>query len=480
VVDITIVGLGPGRLEQLTLEAWQVLQEASVVYLRTSHHPMVDDLDGMTLRSFDELYESLDSFSDVYEAIVQRVIELAQQPGGIVYGVPGHPLVGESTVALLVERAEEKGLSLRIVDGVSFIEPILTALELDPFDGLQISDATLLAQRHHPNLDPDVGALIVQVYNRQVAGDLKMTLMSQYPDEHPLRVVIRAGMADQIVRDIKLFELDRQQDLDHLTSIYAPPLARLGSISTYQDVMARLRAPDGCPWDREQTHLSLRGSLLEETYEVLEALDAEDTDGLKEELGDLLLQILFHAQIAVEDGDFHLADTIAHSVEKLMRRHPHVFADEQINDADGVLRSWEEIKRAERGEETFVSMLSGLNKALPALAQAREMQSRVARVGFDWPNVEPVLTKVKEEIDEFVSSGGQQAQTHELGDMLFSLVNVARWYEIDPESALREANARFAQRFAFIETQAASMSRSLEEMTLEEMDRLWDEAKAVG
>ncbi|MBC7317349.1 MAG: MazG family protein, partial [Chloroflexi bacterium] len=182
----------------------------------------------------------------------------------------------------------------------------MAALGIDPFDGLQICDATILAQRHHPNLDPDVAALVVQLYHRHLAADVKITLMNLYPDDHPLRLVRGAGTPEQAIIELPLYELDRRDDLDHLTSVYIPPLGWPGSLATYQDVVARLRAPGGCPWDRQQTHQSLRPHLLEEAYEVLAALDADDPDLLREELGDLLLQVFLHAQIATEGGDFKL------------------------------------------------------------------------------------------------------------------------------------------------------------------------------
>jgi len=474
---ITIVGLGPGRLEQLTLEAWRLLQATPEVYLRTSRHPLVAELPTATVHSFDGLYDAHAAFEAVYEAIAQRVLALGQRDEGVVYAVPGHPLVGETTVLRIRTLAEEAGVPVRIVDGLSFCEPVLTALNVDPFDGLQICDAMVLAQRLHPPLDPDVAVLIGQVFSRELASELKMTLMHLYPDDHPVRLVQSAGTAQALVVDCPLYALDRRDDLDHLTSAYLPALAKAGSLSTYQEIMAKLRAPDGCPWDREQTHASLRSSLLEETYETLEALDEDDMDELKEELGDLLLQVLFHAQIATEDGDFRLIDSVGYAVEKMVRRHPHVFSDQTVQDSQEVLLNWEQIKRQERGEETFKSMLAGINKALPALSQAHEVQKRVARVGFDWPDVAPVLDKVREEIDEFLDADQPQHRARELGDVLFSLVNLARWYAIEPESALREATLRFSRRFEVIEREAADNGQPIEEMTLEQMDAIWERAK---
>ena len=258
------------------------------------------------------------------------------------------------------------------------------------------------------------------------------------------------------MRELPLYDLDRQSDVDHLTSSISA-LDKPGSVARFQDVVAHLRAPDGCPWDREQTHQTLRTHLLEETYEVLDALDADDMAKLREELGDLLLQILLHAQIAVEDGDFKLIDTVQDVIAKLVRRHPHVFAGETVQDSAEVLRHWEQIKRQERGER-FASLLSGVSRALPSLSQALEMQRRAARVGFDWDSIEPVEAKVAEELDEFRQAPDPERRSAEFGDLLFSLVNLARWHAIDPESALREANGRFARRFESIERHAAGQS----------------------
>jgi tetrapyrrole methylase family protein/MazG family protein len=478
IAQITIVGLGPGDPEQITLKAWKAIEGASEVRLRTKHHPSVDSLpEAVLYHSFDDVYENHDSYTEVYEEIATRVVDLGERPQGVVYAVPGHPLMGETAVPRILELARERGLSTRVIAGVSFLEPVTTALGIDPFDGLQVCDAMLLGQRHHPDLCPDVGALIVQVCDRYVASRAKITLMNLYHEDHPIHLVRHAGTERQQVRELPLYELDRQEDLDHLTTAYIPPLSLPGSVSGFQNVVARLRAPGGCPWDRKQTHQTLRSELLEETYEVLAALDAEDMEGLKEELGDLMLQILFHAQIATEDGDFKLIDSNQHIIEKLVRRHPHVFGEEQVEDAEEVLQNWERIKREERGEEAFSSMLSGINKALPALSQAMEIQRRVARVGFDWSSAEPVSDKVREELEEFRQASDAAECLAEMGDLLFSLVNVARWHEIDPESALRQANQRFMERFAGLERQAQAQDLSLEEMTLQEMDALWEQAK---
>jgi len=474
---IVIVGLGPGNPDQITIEAWRVIENASEVYLRTKQHPSVTSLPpSTTYRSFDHLYETLGTFAEVYEEIARSIVALGQRSQGVVYAVPGDPLMGESSVSRILQLTRAGGLPTRIVAGVSFLEPACAALGIDPLDGLQICDAMTLAHRHHPNLNPDVAALVVQMYSRQLASEVKITLMNLYHDDHPIRIVRCAGGDQQRVCDLPLYALDREEWFDHLTSAYIPPLDRPGSMASYQDLVARLRAPDGCPWDRQQTHQTLRAHLLEETYEVLAALDADDMESLKEELGDLLLQILLHAQIATEDGDFRLIDTVQHVIEKLVRRHPHVFGGANTDSPVEVLRNWERIKRRERGGGP-ISMLSGIPVALPSLSRAQEMQRRVARVGFDWPSARPVTDKVIEEMKEFRAAPEAKARASELGDLLFSLVNLARWYDIDAESALRETNQRFSRRFAAIERRAQEAGTPLEDMTPEAMDALWEEVK---
>jgi tetrapyrrole methylase family protein/MazG family protein len=473
---IIIVGLGPGDPNQLTLEAQQVLQEAREVYLRTCHHPTVASLPpNLSLRFFDHLYEEEETFDEVYDEIARQVLELGQRPGGVVYAVPGHPLIGEASVQRILALAKQQGVGVRVVEGLSFIEAVLTCLGLDALAGLQIVDATELAALHHPCLNPDLPALIAQLYDRQLASDVKLTLMDLYPDEHPVTLVHEAGTAQAQILTMPLYELDRQPDVDHLTSLYVPPLPRPSSLETFQDTIARLRAPGGCPWDREQTHQSLRPHLLEESYEALAALDADDTDALREELGDLLLQIVLHAQIAVEAGEFSLAQVIEGVDAKIKHRHPHVFGDVVVADVGEVLHVWEEIKREEKGEH---SLLGGMSRALPALARAQAIQRRVARVGFDWPDAEGVMAKVAEEMAELGEAQGDEEQEEELGDVLFSVVNLARWLNLDAESALRGACERFIQRFSGMEQLCRERGLNLSELSLAEQDALWEEVKS--
>lgn len=480
-MTITIIGLGPGSPRHLTREAWEVLSTAHELWLRTARHPTVPYLpDHLTLHSFDDLYESAEDFAEVYRTIAGRVLELGHLPGGVLYGVPGHPLVGEATVQRILAGAREAGLAVRIVDGVSFVDAALTALGLDGLDpGLQIYDGIEIAARHHPPLNPDLPALIGQVYSRRLAGNLKLTLMNQYPDEHTVALIFAAGTDDQRVVRLPLYELDHHET-DHLTTLYVPPLPPVSSFEGFQETIAHLRAPDGCPWDRQQTHESLRQNLLEEAYEVTAAIDAGDMEDLRKELGDLLLQIVLHAQIATEEGDFRMADVIAAIDRKLKRRHPHVWGGLAVCDTQELLARWEHLKQMERNEKegTTGHMLDGIPPALPALLQAHTYGERVARIGFDWSGAEEVAHKVREELVEVESARTPEEVEAELGDMLFAIANWARHLGVEPETALRKANARFARRFRAMEDLAHQRGLDMGKMSLAELDRLWEEVKS--
>jgi MazG family protein len=260
----------------------------------------------------------------------------------------------------------------------------------------------------------------------------------------------------------------------------SPPDTQLPGIDQLLDIIAKLRGPGGCPWDQEQTHASLRTGLIEEAYEVAAAIDARDDANLREELGDLLLQVVFHAQIGRDEGRFDF-DAVAREVStKLVRRHPHVFGDDQCLDTAAVLRKWDDIKRVEKGS-VAESVLDGLPKGLPALLRAQKVQKKAAKVGFDWDDVAPVFAKVREELAEVEAVLGDPAKIEdEIGDVLFSVVNLARKLKVDAEPALHRATEKFSGRFRAVEALARQRGLVLDGMTLAELDTLWDEVKARG
>lgn len=477
-MGITIVGLGPGDGRFLTREGWQVLVEAGTVYLRTKRHPAVADLpDNVTLVSFDGIYETAVNFEAVYAQIVVELLRLAEI-GPVVYAVPGHPHVGESTVTALETAAQAAGVAVRIVPGLSFIEPMLTAVGYDGLDGLQLFDAIELLAFHYPPLNPDVPLLLGQVYSRLVASDLKIVLTAVYPEEHPVHLIHAAGLAGQSVEQVPLYAIDHSEQISHLTSLYVPALPYKASLSALAETVAVLRSPDGCPWDREQTPQSMRADFLEEVSEVLETLDTADDDGLQEELGDMFYHLVMQTQMASEEEIFRLTDVIAGIEAKLKRRHPHVWGDWEAADTAAVLRNWEKIKQDEKGGQP-ASLLDNVPTALPALARSQKIQHKVAKVGFDWPNIAGVYEKLREELAELQAAATPSARQAELGDILFVLVNLARWLDVDAESALREANIRFARRFRAVEQLAAARQLDLRQLDLAALDILWQEVKTI-
>lgn len=477
-MSITLIGLGPGSIDDLSLRAWKTLEQAEKVYLRTERHPCIPDLpQNATYHSFDDLYETADSFESVYEIITTQLLDEAQSQD-VLYAVPGDPFVGESTTLRILDGAKERGIPIEIIHGVSFIEPMLAQIGIDALDGLQFFDALEIVSMHHPPINPEYPTLLGQVYSREVASHIKLTLMNQYPDEFEVTLIHGAGTKGVQLERIPLYEIDRSEAISHLTSLYIPQLGAYTSFEAFQEIIAHLRAPEGCPWDRKQDHETLRPYLVEETYEVLEAIDNEDWDGLASELGDLLLQIVLHTQIAIEYGEFYMTDVLKAINEKMIRRHPHVWGDTNVNgDSEQVLQNWEAIKQQENAENgsSRKSLLDSVTKTAPALMVAYKYQDKAAKVGFDWPDIRGVHDKVKEELAEIFEAKNEHDRAHEIADLIFVLVNWLRWLGIDdPESLMREQNAKFYRRFRYIEEHAQS---PLEELSLQEMDNLWNEAK---
>ena len=458
---IHIIGLGPGDPELITRKTWSLITGAPEIWVRTRQHPAVNAVAQHTLvHSYDHLYESHEDFAAVYAAIAADVVARGREQD-VIYGVPGDPSVAERTPQLIRQQAEGLGIPVTIHPAVSFLEPTFAALNEDPIRGVQVVDAQTLAETHHPRGTQGMGLLIPQLYSRLLAGDVKLTLMNAYPDAHPVTLISGAGTPHLQLRRIPLYELDRSDELDDMTTLWVPPLSHASTYADLQNIIAHLRAPDGCPWDRKQTHQSLRPYLLEETYEVLDALDAEDPDALKEELGDLLIQVALHVQIATEEGEFKLPDVIQNVVEKLIRRHPHVFGDVSVRDADDVARNWEAIKQEERkqnGEtEKKKTLLDGIPAALPALARAQTYISRLSRLGYPLP--EP-----------------QRLTEEALGWQLLALVEQAEASGLDAEAALRTVTLHLREALITLEQEAASRGvdfLSLDEETKTELWKSW-------
>ncbi|MTI58288.1 nucleoside triphosphate pyrophosphohydrolase [Geosporobacter ferrireducens] len=481
--QLTVLGLGPGSMDYITMTAVERLKSGKKIILRTQKHPVVEELRalGISMESFDSLYEGAADFDQVYDAIVDRLFEMLQKED-VIYAVPGSPFVAENSVQKLIQRADEMKIAIVFVPGVSFIEAVLHVLKKDPIKGLKILDGLQLDCQIP---DPDGDVLITQVYSSAVASDIKLKLMNYYPDETPVVIIRGAGIpGEERIQDCKLYELDRFGWMDYLTSVYIPKIEenteKYYTMNNLIQIMAKLRNKDGCPWDRKQTHESLKQYLIEEAYEVLEAIEKEDSDLMVEELGDLLLQIVFHARIAEESGHFNMVDVLTGICRKLVYRHPHVFGSYRVNTDTAALQNWEEMKRKEKDEKSHTEGLKRVPKQLPALMRSYKVQGKAADAGFDWDNVEDAIDKIREELQELLevyktSETGKIVE--ELGDLIFAVVNVARFLKVNPELALKGTTEKFIERFAYIEEMARKNGKRLEDMTLQEMDDMWNMAK---
>jgi tetrapyrrole methylase family protein / MazG family protein len=489
IAAVTVVGLGSGDESQLTLGVWNHIHSHPRVFLRTEKHPVVDYLrrNGVQLQSFDSIYEEEVSFERVYDRIAEQLMQEALQAGEeIVYAVPGHPMVAESTVQLLRERCPGRGIALRIMGGESFLDQAFVRLGFDPVDGFALLDGTSL---HAYAVNPRVHTIITQVYDQLTASEVKLTLMEKYPDDYPVVVGHALGVSgEERIDRVPLFELDRLSQYGNLSLVWVPRAnAELDqvynrSFERLHEIVETLRSPGGCPWDIEQTHRSIRNNLIEETYEVLETIDDDDPVGMREELGDLMLQVMLHAQMEAEEGVFTVFDVIEELNEKLIRRHPHVFGENRANNAGEALKSWEaakaEEKRSKGQDPEKQSILSGVPRDLPGVMTAWKLQKKAAKVGFDWDRIEDVFDKIQEEIAELKEADGDEESVKaELGDLLFAVVNLSRFLKVDPEEAISLTNRKFIRRFRYIEEQLRLNDKNFAQTDLQEMENLWNQAK---
>lgn len=480
---IKIIGLGPGDKSALTLGAVEELQKCKNVYFRTAIHPTVEHIKNMGVKfeTYDNKYESKETFDEVYQSIAEDLIDRYKEQKDVVYAVPGHPLVAEKSVNILIDLCKENNIGYEILPAVSFVDAVMEAIKVDPVEGMKIIDAFDI---HNQVLDKRVGTIITQVYDPYISSEVKLALGEYYGDDFEIYFVRAAGVKGlESIRKIKVYEIDRQEDIDYLTSLYIPKGNE--DVKDFNDllsVMSILRGEDGCPWDIKQTHESIKKCLIEECYETIEAIDEEDENKLIEELGDVLLQVVFHAQIGKDDGYFNINDVIQGITNKLITRHPHIFGNIDVEDANEVLENWDAIKKKEQGHETHTEVLKHVSKSLPALIRAKKVQEKAAKVGFDWDNVEPAMDKVLEEIKEVkdvYKSKNRVKILEEIGDLIFACVNVARFLDIDPEDAVNYTIEKFIKRFQFIEESAIEKGYNLEEMTLSQMDELWEKAKVI-
>ena len=473
---IVVVGLGPGHPGRVTAETLAAIDSIAHRYLRTARHPSAHLVAGAT--SFDDIYESAATFDEVYAAIADRLTAAAAEHGTVLYAVPGSPLVLERTVALLKSRP---GLDIEVLPAVGFLDDMWRALGIDPVDtAVKIVDAHVFAGASAGYAGP---LLIAHTHANWVLSEIKVSIDDVDPDTEVV-LLHHVGLDDEQIITTTWSEMDRTIEADHLTSVFVPflgtPVAH--EMVRFHELSRTLR--EQCPWDMEQTHASLVRYLVEETYEVIDAIDRLDADDpttdtdLIEELGDLLYQVGFHAAIAEEQGRFSIADVARVVHDKLVARHPHVFGDVTVESSGDVERNWEELKKAEKPERTGI--FDGVVQAAPSLSFAAKIQQRAARAGFDWPDVNGPLAKVDEELAEVTRSLAQTDPGEtmlEIGDLLFAVVNVARHLDIDPESALRSAVHKFRRRVEAVESLAGDRGLVMKDMSLHQLDELWEVVK---
>ena len=479
---IYVIGLGPGNVDSLTLGAIKRINSGDKNYLRTDKHPTVDYFkeNNISYKSYDYIYDTEDDFDEVYGKIVEELIKESSIYGDINYYVPGNPMVAEKTVEILLKK---KDIEIEIISGMSFIEPLIELVKRDPIHGLKIVDGTVF---NNQMVDINSDIIITQVYNQRILIDLKITLSETYGDDYYIWVIHRAGIeGEEEVNNIPIYQLDRIQEVGHLTSVYVPKIEENNrKVFDFNDVigiMKVLRGENGCPWDCEQTHQSIRQSVIEEAYEVVDAIDKDDIDNLIEELGDLLLQVIFHCQIAYDEGEFNLIEVTSGLVNKLIYRHPHIFLEKNVDNSSEVVYNWNKLKDSKRGYKDLTDKLKDL-PSLPALLKSAKIQDRAADAGFDWEDIQGPLDKIVEEYHEVLEAKdkfgpGDERVEEELGDLIFAVVNLSRFLNVNPEVALNRTNNKFIKRIEIMELEARKMGKELEQMDLQQMDALWNQAK---
>lgn len=477
---ISILGLGPGDYSLISQGVLEKLKNSSNIYFRTEKHPVVSKLkETINFESLDYFYDKEKDFESVYENISNHIINLAKEKD-IVYAVPGHPRVAEKTVSIIENLATKNNLEVETIASMSFVDAMFDYLKIDPSEGFKLVDAFEIENSY---IDTNTQLIITQVYDEFIASNIKLKLMEYYDYDQEVCIVNGAGIKNVESKIyLPLFELDRKENkFDYLTSLYVPKskTKKYNQVFDLEKVIETLRGENGCEWDKKQTHKSLKKNLIEEAYELCQAIDNDDIDEMIEELGDILLQVVFHSQIGKESGYFDLKEVTNNICEKLIFRHPHVFKNTKI-DMDKYEKIWEDIKKEEKNEKSTYESLERIPNELPALLKAEKIQKKASLVGFDWENIDDVLKKINEEYKELLDEyelGNIKYIEEELGDFIFAIVNFARFFKINPEEALNLTNKKFINRFKFMEQTAESMGVDFNSLSLVEKDKLWDLAK---
>ena len=458
-----------------TAAVYEALASGKQLFVQTALHPAAKAVlpDGAPFTAMDDLYERAEDFDALNEAIADRLLAALEKADAdaCVYAVTGN--IRGTQLTAIRRKADEQGIRVEVLPGV----PVCAAAFPARDAAISYPASALPAE-----LDPSMPLCIEEIDTQLMAGEVKLLLSEYYPDEWEILLADMDERGMYRARAVPLYELDRQAAYTAATAAYVPAagfdeLTRYGYRDVYH-VMKRLRAPDGCPWDREQTHDSLKTALLEESSELLDAIDEKDDAHIVEELGDVLMQVVFHEQIGAEQGRFTDRDVATGLVTKLVYRHPHVFGTVKAETSGEVLKNWETLKMAEKGQRTQTERLQSVPRSFPALTRARKVQKRAADVGFDWHNAGEAFPKIAEETDEvYRALQGDGDVSEEMGDLLFAVVNVARLLKLEPELLLMQATDKFIRRFDLVEREAMRAGKPLDACTFEEMDAMWEHVK---
>lgn len=467
---ITIVQL-PAP-DALTISQQKALKSGLPLYLQTEKHPSAKVIQSMNLYSIsmDDLFETAEDFDALNNAVAERLCSA----GDCVYIATGN--IQNSQLPAIRNAAQACGSTVHVL-------PNLTAGEVAFAD----KDRAVCISAHDlpGEIDPEQNYIVDEIDSRMPAGESKLFLSEFYPDEWTVTLAAIDKNGNYQTREISLCELDRQSKYDATTIVYIPKTEyEVRTRHGFDDVMRvvrRLRAPSGCPWDREQTHESLKNALLEESYELIDAIDEDDDAHICEEMGDVLLQFALHAAIAEEQSAFTARDACTELVVKLIYRHPHVFGNIRVSGSDEVLKNWDALKMSQRKQTTQTEVLKSVPRSFPALLRSKKVQKKAADVGFDWSSAKDAFYKIAEEADELRQAMEQGTNIdEEMGDLLFAVVNVARLLKLEPELLLMQATDKFIKRFEQMESLALKQGHALKDMSFAEQDKLWDEAKKCG
>ena len=472
---LKIIGVGTKKIDDIAFEGYKSTEQKNFKYLRTNHHPFSKYLKEKKIKftTFDNYFVEGVKLEDVYEAIINKIKNKIEEVEEVVYYVPGSPYYGDLVAEYFIKN-KFKDIDIDVVDSISFFQKAVSMIKCSN-ENLKI----LSAERYNfYDIDINSDIIFAQIYNRNIAETIKLDLGEIVGDEYKIDII---DVISEKILKIPIFELDKLKKYSFSTYIFVESIEKstkeVYNVNNLLRIMEILRGPDGCPWDRKQTHESIRDCLIEEAYEVLDAIESEDYENFIEELGDLLLQVVFHSQIAREEGYFNIYDVYTGICKKLISRHPHVFGDLEAENEEKALESWENIKSQEKLIDTHTEKLKSIPKALSPLSKSYKIQKIAAEVGFDWPDVNGAVSKMHEELEELLDEFDKLDKgkiEDELGDLIFAVVNFSRFLKINPDVALNKTVNKFISRFKYIEDNS---KEPLESMTLEDMDKLWEESK---